>query len=291
MADDPNPNPIPDRITEASWSFMLELLAMEPNTENAGIYANKAHYHNTRRNNQVSWPGSYSIQHPLDLQGPDDKAAAYDWTHNTAHGGDYRSMRKYGDRIKAAWQARDPRLYGWREAQGMVTGSSVPVDLNFAVDGWRQGGTPAASHKWHWHFSEHRAYVALWDNKLAMLSVLRGESLDAYLAGGGKLMGDNDMLTPDERQLLANAERILTCWDSRRNAVGVTYLGSDEPEPEYKNPFVHLAEQLEALKVPAPAPVDPAVIEAAVRSALKDPAVLAGIAKAVADEDHRRSAE
>lgn len=189
MADE---NPIPDRITEASWQFMLALLAMEPNTANAGIYANKAHYHNTRKANQANWPGSYSIQHPLDLQGPDDKAAAYDWTHNTAHGGDYRSMRRYGDRLYAAWKARDPRLYGWREAQGMVTGSSVAVDLNFAADGWRQGGTPADSHKWHWHLSEHRAFVESWHNKLAMLSILRGESLADYLARGGELLGDND---------------------------------------------------------------------------------------------------
>lgn len=48
--------------------------------------------------------------------------------------------------------------------------------------------------------------------------------------------------------------------------------------------------KLAALTVPAPAPVDPAVIEAAVKAALKDPAVLGAIATAVADEDHRRTA-
>jgi hypothetical protein len=40
----------------------------------------------------------------------------------------------------------------------------------------------------------------------------------------------------------------------------------------------------------AAAPVDPAVLAAAVKVALLDPEVLAGIARAVADEDHRRSA-
>lgn len=40
-----------------------------------------------------------------------------------------------------------------------------------------------------------------------------------------------------------------------------------------------------------PAPVDPAVVASAVKAALTDPEVLAGIARAVADEDHRRSQE
>lgn len=190
LADSPNPNP--GRIANESWAFMEALLAMEAETENAGIWVNKPGYHGTRDENQardaVDGSVNYSVMHPLDLYGPSDKAAGYDWTHLKAQRGDYSSMRRYGDRLHAAWKAQDPRLYGWREAQGMITGSSDPVDLNFAADGWKMGSTPALTHKWHWHLSEHRAYVGSWDNKLCKLSVLRGESLQTYLANGGKLL-------------------------------------------------------------------------------------------------------
>jgi hypothetical protein len=57
--------------------------------------------------------------------------------------------------------------------------------------------------------------------------------------------------------------------------------------------FLALAADVAELKARPPvqpAPVDPAVVVAAVRAALADPAVLASIARAVADEDHRRSA-
>lgn len=55
-----------------------------------------------------------------------------------------------------------------------------------------------------------------------------------------------------------------------------------------------LAEQanvkLDALTVPVPAPVDPAVVAAAVQAALADPVVLGAIAKAVNDDAHQRLA-
>lgn len=186
MADGPA-NPNPSRIADASWRFMLALLALEPETQNVGIYADKPGYHNTRNANAAN---DYSRRHPLDLLGPGDKAAGYDWKHLAAARGDYRSMAKYGARLKAAHAARDPRLYGWREAQGQTDVDSAPEELNFGADGWTTG-TPSASHAWHWHLSEHRAFVASWANKECMLSILRGESLVDYLARGGQLMGDD----------------------------------------------------------------------------------------------------
>ena len=57
----------------------------------------------------------------------------------------------------------------------------------------------------------------------------------------------------------------------------------------------HIGEKIETLAAPAPAAVDPAALKAAVLAAvteaLADPQVLAAIATAVADEDHRRTAE
>lgn len=177
------------RVTDASARFMNALLALEPGTQDSGIYTNKPGYHGTRAENQardrVDGDTDYSVEHPLDLLGPSDKAAAYDWTHPKAQAGNYATMAKYGDRLKAAFNARDPRLFGWREALGQTDLDATPEGLDF--DGWFTR-TPDSSHAWHWHFSEHRAYVASWVNKQCMLSVLRGETLGAYLAAGGQLL-------------------------------------------------------------------------------------------------------
>lgn len=178
------------RITAASAYFMYALVAMEPGTENSGIYANKPGYHGTRAENiardQRDGDTDYSVEHALDSHGgPDDKAAAYDWTHRSAQSGNYASMRKYGARLRAAFDARDPRLYGWREALGQTDLDATPEGLDF--DGWYTR-TPDSTHAWHWHLSEHRRFVESMDNKECMLSVLRGESLAAYQARGGKLV-------------------------------------------------------------------------------------------------------
>src|SRR5687768_6161096 len=185
------------RVTEASARFMNALVALEPETENSGIYANKPGYHGTMAENQArdrkDGDRDYSVEHFLDVRGPSDKAAAYDWTHKKAQRGDYSSMAKYGDRLEAAFNARDPRLYGWREALGQTDRDKTPEGLDF--DGWYRR-TPDSTHSWHWHLSEHRAFVADWNNKLCMLSVLKGETLAAYLAAGGVLLKPGSLPVP-----------------------------------------------------------------------------------------------
>jgi hypothetical protein len=181
-----------EHVTAASAFFMNELVKMEPGTENSGIYANKPGYHNSRAGNIAldkvdnSSVPDYSIRLPLDLQGPSNKAAAYDWTHEKAHSGNYASMAKYGDRLEAAFNAKDPRLAGWREALGQTDTDATPEGLDFVT--WTKR-TPDSTHAWHWHFSELRAFVESMINKLCMLSVLKGQTLAAYLAGGGQLLG------------------------------------------------------------------------------------------------------
>jgi hypothetical protein len=187
------------RVTAASAFFMNELVKMEPGTEDSGIYASKPGYHNSRAGNIAldktdnSSVPDYSIRLNLDLQGPSDKAAGYDWTHEKAHSGNYASMAKYGARLLAAFNARDPRLYGWREALGQTDTDATPEGLDFVY--WTKR-TPDWTHSWHWHLSELRAFVESMINKQCMLSVLRGESLAAYLARGGKLL--NGAVAPGE---------------------------------------------------------------------------------------------
>jgi hypothetical protein len=192
------------RVTAESARFMNALVALEPETEDSGIYGDKPGYHGTRAENieRDGENGDYSVRAPLDKQGPADKGAAYDWTHHKAQRGDYSSMAKYGRRLRAAFDAKDPRLFGWREALGQTDLDAAPEGLDF--QGWYTR-VPDGTHSWHWHLSELRAFVASWDNKACMLSVLSGETLAAYLARGGRLVGamaDSVQLTTTNWRLL-----------------------------------------------------------------------------------------
>lgn len=176
-------NPNPARITAAGWWFMEQLLALEPGTANGGIFANKSGYHNTRTNNRNNWPGNYSIVDDVDKGGPSDKAAAYDWTFRDAQAGRYETIIKYTKRLLAsAKDMDDPRLNGWREFYGQA-------DQDQYVEGWDTRYLRAASsdpsHLWHLHFSESRNQVDNFDNKKAMLSVLRGETVTEWREGSG----------------------------------------------------------------------------------------------------------
>jgi hypothetical protein len=168
-------NPNPARVTDASWYFMESLLALEPGSRNGGTFTDKPGYHNTRDNLLAQGlRGDYSIQLGADKLGPGDKTAAYDWTFPSAQLGDYRRIIMYGERISHAFHARDPRLRGWREALGQADPDLYAEGFDFA--GWYTR-TPDPSHLWHWHLSEHRQHTGSYDNKRAMLSILRGQSL------------------------------------------------------------------------------------------------------------------
>lgn len=198
-------NPHPTRVTPASWWFMQQLLALEPGTENSGIWGDKPGYHGTRAENYArnGWD-DYSVRALLDRLGPADKGAGYDWTFATAQRGDYSRMALRGGYLLAAFNARDPRLAGWREALGQTDRDSTAEGLDF--QNWYKR-TPDDSHEWHFHFSEVRAYVESYANKQAFLSVLSGETLSAYLARGGRLIGADMADTPgdvaDHYRLLA----------------------------------------------------------------------------------------
>jgi hypothetical protein len=180
-------NPDVARITDPMWRFMEALLRLEPGTKNGGIYAYKAGYHNTRRNllnhrdanGDYPWRNDYSIRLPEDRRGPDDKACAWDWTFPDAQAGRYATIIKYGDRIEAAFNARDPRLRGHREVLIQADPDTYAEGFDFV--GWYRR-TPDSSHLWHGHGSVLRAYVGEqwpYDN---MLSILSGESLAAWRA-------------------------------------------------------------------------------------------------------------
>lgn len=157
---------------------MGELLVLESSTRNGGIFANKPGYHNTRANLIAQGlTNDYSIRDAVDKLGPSDKSAAYDWTFPEAQSGNYTKISKYGQRVKAAYNAKDPRLAGWREALGNIDTDGTAEGFDFR--GWFQR-TPDSSHAWHWHFSEDRAQVESYLNKRKMLSILKGDTLEDW---------------------------------------------------------------------------------------------------------------
>lgn len=189
------------------------MLALEPGSddEDSGIYANKPGYHNTRAQNSS---GDYSVRDAADQRGPSDKAAAWDWTFRSAQNGDYSRISIYGKRFKAAFDARDPRCNVLREFLGQTDTDEPPEGLDFRYHSTR---TPDSSHEWHDHFSVVRAYVAVVGALDGVLSVARGETLDAYLARGGKLYkidGTGEIMDYSEAEMRAFA------WQYNGNGIG-----------------------------------------------------------------------
>jgi hypothetical protein len=175
------------------WWLWLEIDKLDDDIALGGIYANKKGYHNTRAANDKHWPGNYSVTHADDRKGPSNLAAAIDLTFRSAQRGDYRNIEKYSDRLYAAGRANDPRLHGWREFFGQCDADSHVEGWDFRKD---QDSTSDSSHLWHIHASEIRAYAESLVNKQAFLSVLKGETLEEYLAAGGKLLTDGPIHTP-----------------------------------------------------------------------------------------------
>jgi hypothetical protein len=195
-------NPNPSRITSEVWRFRDACLAMESGSDDrdGGIYADKPGYHATRSQND---PGDYSVRDAPDKKGPSDKAAGFDWIFGAAQNGDYSRISVYGKRMLTAFNAHDPRCNVLREFLGQTDTDSTPEGLDFRYFSKR---TPDSSHAWHIHFSFVRAYVDVPGALEGVLSVLRGETLDAYLATGGdlyKIDGTGETMSFTEAQMRA----------------------------------------------------------------------------------------
>lgn len=139
--------PVPDAI-EYLWSKLHE---MEPTSQLGGIFADKPGYHNTRDGNDSD---DYSVVDSQDKGGPDNLAAALDWTFPEAQSGDYTRIVKYAKRLlDSGKDVNDDRLNWMREFYGQA-------DQDSAVEGWDYRYVVAVSsdksHLWHIHFSFSR---------------------------------------------------------------------------------------------------------------------------------------
>lgn len=199
------PNPSPALISAEMWRFRTYCLWLEPGSQDvdSGIFANKPGYHNSRKNLLANpdWRNDYSIRLAPDKEGPADKAAGFDWTFRTAQGGNYARIIFYSDRVEAAFNRRDPRLYGFREVLCQADTDLQAEGFDFVS--WTRR-TPDDSHLWHMHFSKLRKYINDRRSYDAMLSILSGQSLADW---------EEDMPT---------AEEIATAvWNQRINSPGL----------------------------------------------------------------------
>lgn len=170
-------------VTPQMQAIYDEFRKVEPEVELSGIYADKPGYHNTRAGNLSS---NYSVaEFAVDRQGPSDKAAAIDLTFPSAQRGDYSKISKYANRLYAAGRADDPRTHYLREFFGQMDTDSHVEGYDFAKE---RDSTSDSSHLWHIHLSVHRAYVEDPEMVRAVLSILKGETVEQWRAGGGVIV-------------------------------------------------------------------------------------------------------
>jgi hypothetical protein len=200
-------NPNPALITPALWYFVGSCLAMQPGTQNGGTFADKPGYHNTRNGLYADrLTNDYSVRLAADKEGPGDKTAAFDWTFPDAQNGQYGTIIIYGQRVRNAFRARDPRLHGWREVLIQADADSNAEGFDFVS--WSER-TPDSSHLWHAHFSCLRQYLNSYTVMNGMLSILAGESLETWNSGQSRYGGgEGEDVNGDQNRRLFNLEEL-----------------------------------------------------------------------------------
>lgn len=138
--------------------------------------------------------GNYSITRT------DDKAPPGDWPRDCAAAIDVSlaldDMKLCHSRLRAVWRDRtDPR------AKYINAHNGWDGNGNAGRYDWVTGTVAAASddHKWHVHLEIRRRYVNDAKAAAAVLSILRGETLDDYLG---------DDMTPAQYLTLLNDEKV-----------------------------------------------------------------------------------
>lgn len=145
----------------------------------SGIVGNTEHalrggYHISRED-QTN-PENYSIVRPDDKVGPSNTASAIDMTMNTA------DMIACTKRLVVAFNnLTDPRRKYINGFNGTIDGKTAhrwDVYAHFL-------GAATADHLWHVHLSIRRRYCNSPTAMKAILSILKGESVEAYLRSVG----------------------------------------------------------------------------------------------------------
>lgn len=275
--------------TAAEERFMREFLSREPKARNGGIAPgdpNQGGYHNSRNKlYSIGKTNDYSVRLSWDKAGDGDAYCAVDIVFVDAQNGDYTTIRKYMNRIKAAFDRNDSRLAFFREFLGQQDADGNPEGFDIPNHSTR---TPDMSHMWHIHISILRQYAALWAAWQELLDVLFDVNP----------VGEEDMDSDQNRRLVNVDEHFLHSTlkgdKTVKYRVGTGNAPSDFVEmPNYVNRTLDsikadVATLVAAQQSPVPVTVDASAVAEALRN---DAEFINVLAKAVADEDHRRSAE
>ncbi len=249
-------------IAPALSAFAGSCLALSPGSQHGGIEPgdpNQGGYHNSRdKLNALGKTGDYSLRYPWDKRGNSSRARAFDWTFPDAQRGNYSTIRRFMTRIKEAFDRRDPRLTGWREALGQQDADANPEGFDFAAWSTR---TPDMSHMWHIHFSIMNEFVDdVWPYT-NMLSILRGDP------PGGEDVDAN------QNRMLDNADKYL--WKLHELDPKIPINGNGEVlHSDLVPALVKLFDDVEEIRqtvadLQAPGAITQDMLDLAVRRALR----------------------
>lgn len=197
----------------------------------SGIVGDLAHkarggYHISRQDQPSS---NYSVTRADDKpgNGPNDRASAIDMTMSTA------DMIKCHVRLRDSWKnrAKDPRwkyINAWNGWDG--NGGAGRYDV---VTG--NVGTATADHKWHIHLEIRRKYVNDMVAMRAILSLLKGEPLNAP-APKPPVVVAKPVVTPKPEEIDMTKDEMLALLRSPegRQAIGFAVLSTETGNPAYK---------------------------------------------------------
>jgi len=187
----------------------------------SGIVGDAAHqkknsYHNSLEDNPD--------QHGFSNTRPDDAAPPGTWPRNLAAAIDMSmsptDMKLCCDRLWGVWynRASDPRAQYINAFNGWFNDSNPAKRYDF-VSG--QISETSSDHKWHTHLSIRRKWVTSRVASDAILSILRGETVQQYLAGGDDMFcnfGDtSDKVKAMQLQLLQLNPGCLPRFGADRN--------------------------------------------------------------------------
>lgn len=227
--------------------LVKEFTKAEKDAVNAGIFAAKSGYHNTRSNHQRGVnggkPSDYSIQAAADKRGPANKAAATDITFRSAQRGDFRIIAKYTKRLINAMKARDKRLF--YKGKAVVRECFGNADNDRQVEGWSlyRGYAVSSdpSHLWHIHISFHREFVENWEAVKGVLDVL----LDRK---SPQTPREEDELNATEKKQLAEVHKWLSKLHKNQMEIGSLRVKDSKGKPEMHAAGYYLAHAEEAAK-------------------------------------------
>ncbi len=156
------------------WLF-AEWKKAAPSAQLSGIVGDSAHTFGYHRARNVLGGGDSSVQQADDRAGDGWAASAIDVTMSDS------DMRLVTGRFNRAFQARDPRMAYVAEVGGTLDSNNTYTMYVYS------GGTGAwdSTHLWHVHVSIRRRYATSMDAMKAILSIVKGETVEQWRAGGG----------------------------------------------------------------------------------------------------------